>query len=121
MPRIYLYTELTYQNNTNVQMLLLINLLIMTAEKTKSQSEPKSMSRHFNRYAYGLFVLVGVITCFFSHDLMMGASMLGIAMIFDPFNPSVKWQDRKQYQRVWLIVHLLIVITLFVTAFVIKP
>lgn len=48
---------------------------------------------------------------------MNAASNLGIALIFDPFNQQKKWNDRPLYQRVWLIVHVMLVFGLFAISF----
>jgi hypothetical protein len=43
---------------------------------------------------------------------------MGIALIFDPFNPSVKWQQRPVYQKGWLLIHLALTFAgLFYTIF----
>lgn len=74
----------------------------------------------FNRYAYIAF-LVLVTYLFIKGDYEWAFSNLGIALIFDPFDPSVKWQLRPIYQRVWMLVHLAITfIGLFYTIFI-KP
>lgn len=68
-------------------------------------AEQRIQSNRINRVAYGLFlVLVGYL--FIKGDYEMAITNLGIAMVFDPFDASVKWNDRPLYQRVWLICHL---------------
>lgn len=57
----------------------------------------------FNRYAYIAFMLL-VIYQFSKGDHESAFANLGIALIFDPFNPAVKWQQRPLYQKVWLLV-----------------
>lgn len=57
------------------------------------------------RYAYALF-LVLVAYQLFRGDIENATINLGIALIFDPFDARVRWQDRPIYQRVWLLVHL---------------
>ena len=56
----------------------------------------------------------------FSHDWMTAASNLGIALIFDPFVKSGTWENRKTWQKAWLLIHLLLVVGLFVTGLVLK-
>lgn len=56
---------------------------------------------------YGAFVLLSL------YFLLTGsyadaATNLGIALIFDPFDQTVRWDQRPRWQRVWLIVHLLV-------------
>jgi H+/Cl- antiporter ClcA len=36
-------------------------------------------------------------------------SNFGIALIFDPFDQKVMWNNRPAYQQIWLIVHISIV------------
>ncbi len=71
----------------------------------------------FNRYAYVGF-LVLVIYLFIKGDYEWAFANLGIALVFDPFDPSVKWQQRPMYQKVWLLVHLALTFAgLFYTIF----
>lgn len=86
---------------------------------TTDKVTPGNVSTGINRWLYGAFV-VFCIYFLIRGNLVDAASNLGIALIFDPFNPSVKWQDRKLYQRVWLLVHIAFVIGLFVTGFLMK-
>lgn len=60
-----------------------------------------------NRYAYLLF-LVLVTYLLIKGDIEWAVANLGIAMIFDPFDARVKWQDRPLYQRVCLIAHVIL-------------
>ena len=59
----------------------------------------------FNRYAYVVYMVL-VIYLFIKGDYEWAFSNMGIALIFDPFNPSVKWQQRPVYQKGWLLIHL---------------
>ena len=71
----------------------------------------------FNRMAYGLYVVL-VIYLFIKGDYEWAFTNLGIALVFDPFDPNVKWQQRPMYQKVWLLVHLtLVVVGLFYIIF----
>lgn len=81
----------------------------MTSEK----ATPKILSTTFNRWLYGGFVLLCVYFLI-QGEFINAASNLGIALIFDPFDQTVKWNDRKLYQRIWLFVHVALVIVLFV-------
>lgn len=71
------------------------------------------MSPAIARVMYGLFVAMSAYFLIFSHDVLTAASNMGIALIFDPFDQAVKWQDRPMWQRAWLIVHVAIVFGLF--------
>ncbi len=57
--------------------------------------------------AYGLFLVLVIYSTIAGHydDAVIN---LGIALIFDPFDTTVRWNDRPIYQRVWLLAHLLI-------------
>jgi H+/Cl- antiporter ClcA len=58
---------------------------------------------------YGAFVALGLYFLLAKKDISTAMSNFGIALIFDPFDQKVMWQNRSLYQRVWLIVHLSIV------------
>lgn len=68
-------------------------------------SEQRIESNRINRVGYGLF-LVLVVYLLFKGDYEWAVTNLGIALVFDPFDASVKWNNRPLYQRVWLICHL---------------
>ena len=57
-----------------------------------------------NRFTYILYMVL-VAYLFFIGDIEWAVTNLGIAMIFDPFDAKVKWQNRPTYQKLWLIVH----------------
>lgn len=59
------------------------------------------------RFAYGLFLILVVFELFIG-DYESAVSNFGIALIFDPFNHTIKWNDRPIYQRAWLITHLIL-------------
>lgn len=48
------------------------------------------------------------------------ASMMGIGLIFDPFNPSTPFSQRPLYQKLVLIGHLATVLTLFAVILISK-
>lgn len=50
---------------------------------------------------------------FFSHQFTDASTNLCIGLIFDPFNPEQKWNERPKWQKIWLIVHLAIAAALF--------
>ncbi len=59
----------------------------------------------FNRYAYVMYMVL-VVYLAIKGDYEWAFANLGIALVFDPFDTNVKWQDRPQYQKVWLLIHL---------------
>lgn len=78
------------------------------------KTKAKELNPGFYRLAYGAFILLSLYFLFFNHDISMAVANFGIALVFDPFNQQVKRNDRPVWQRVWLIVHLLILLTGFV-------
>lgn len=88
----------------------------MTTEKTTA----KDISPAINRWAYGGFILLSFYFLFVNNDVLTAASNLGIAMIFDPFNQSTKWVDRKTWQKAWLLVHVFLTLALLGYGLLIK-
>jgi hypothetical protein len=77
----------------------------------------KDNMRILSRTMYTLFVVLSAYYLFFRGDYGDAAANLGIALIFDPFNPQQSWKDRPLYQRVWLIVHVILVCIMFALQF----
>jgi hypothetical protein len=50
-------------------------------------------------------------------DLDQSMIYSGLALIFDPFDESVKWSLRPKWQKCWLIVHLGIQLILIIFTF----
>lgn len=71
------------------------------------------MKTPFNKYGYIGFLLLGLFQAFFSKDYIQSASSLGVGLVFDPFNPEQKWNDRPTWQKNVLIVHLALVAAMF--------
>jgi hypothetical protein len=74
-------------------------------------THPKDRTTIFNRFLYGTFV---VLALYFlaTHRITEAMPNLGIALIFDPFDQKVSWNNRPAYQQIWLIVHLSILLGL---------
>jgi hypothetical protein len=66
-----------------------------------------------NTIAYALFSVVG-IAYFLWKDTSQAVVFFGLALVFDPFDPTVKWGSRPLYQRAWLLVHCLLALAAFV-------
>jgi hypothetical protein len=77
-------------------------------------SKTKDWSKSFNKILYTGFLLIAVFYLVFSKNIPEAVASLGIALIFDPFNPEQPWAQRPLYQRVWLIVHVGIALLGFV-------
>lgn len=78
------------------------------------------MKTPFNRVLYVGFLLLGIFQAFFSKDYFQAAASLGIGMAFDPFNPEQKWTDRPIWQKATLIVHLVLVASMFILGIVLN-
>ena len=81
---------------------LIYKSTIMKQELTAGEEK---QSVQVNRYTYILYLIL-VIYLLLKGDIEWAAVNMGIAMVFDPFDARVKWQDRPLYQRAWLIAHL---------------
>jgi hypothetical protein len=67
----------------------------------------------FNTAFYAMFLLLTIYHVVFREDFLDAASTLGIALIFDPFDQKMAWNQRPVWQRTWLILHLIILGALF--------
>jgi hypothetical protein len=86
----------------------------MTIIKTGQQDKSLAV----NRLLYSGFLLL-CLYFLVKGDVTDAASNLGIALIFDPFAPAA-WQERKKWQKAWLLVHVTLVIGLFIAGFLWK-
>ena len=78
------------------------------------ESKPKDWSKSFNKILYAGFLLIALFYLLFSKNIPEALTSLGIALIFDPFDPKQPLGQRPFYQRIWLIVHVSIVFLGFV-------
>lgn len=72
------------------------------------------MKTPINKFLYLGFLLIGIYQFIFTKDYLQAAASLGIGLAFDPFNPEQKWSDRPSWQKAVLIIHVIIVFTMFV-------
>jgi hypothetical protein len=72
------------------------------------------MHTTFNKMLYLGFIVLGIYQVLFAQDYMQASASMGIALAFDPFNPQQKWHERPIWQKAVLILHLILVATLFV-------
>ncbi len=70
-----------------------------------SQAVPQR-TQSFNKWAYGIFTLSGLVFWLVSKDRSLAATFLGIALVADPFDQSQTWSKRPLWRRAWLVVHL---------------
>ncbi len=75
----------------------------------QENSSPKDKTILFSRGMYIAFIAFGLYFLMFG-EIGSAMSNFGIALIFDPFNPKISWINRPLYQRVWLFLHVAIVL-----------
>lgn len=73
--------------------------------RTPESTSPAEKA-NWNRWAYGTFTLCGMLFALFSADRSLGFTFLGLALIMEPFDQRVMWNERPRWQRIWLYVHL---------------
>lgn len=78
------------------------------------ETNSKDTSNKINRIAYAAFVILAAYFLI-TGDLSSFCIQFGIALVFDPFDAKVSWKDRPRYQRLWLIIHLVILLLAFIT------
>jgi hypothetical protein len=61
---------------------------------------------------YAGFVLLGLFLAIVPGDYAMAASNFALAVIFDPFQPEVKFGKKPLYQKVILLGHLVVALVL---------
>lgn len=76
-------------------------------------TDTNTKTKNWNKPAYIVFIIAGLVFLI-SQDLSQAVVFLGLALVFDPFDIETAFQKRPLYQRVWLIVHLVLVLSLFV-------
>jgi len=73
-------------------------------------------SFHYQPWLYGAFTLLGLYQLLFV-AYADGMGSLAIALVFDPFNPDEAWSARPLGQKIWLLIHLAFIMSLFVLLF----
>jgi hypothetical protein len=71
-------------------------------------------AQRFIKVGYALFVVLAVYHLFINKNVIDCAMNLGIALVFDPFDQQISWNNRPKWQRAWLIVHLLIAFSVLI-------
>ena len=71
------------------------------------------MKTSFNKFIYVGFILFGIYELAIRNSAGDGATYMGIALAFDPFNQEKSWKERPFWQKAVLIIHLGIVAALF--------
>ena len=76
--------------------------------------KPKAIPSPLNKLAYGAFTLLGIFLYIYNGSVSDGLMYMALALVFDPFDQSVRWNNRPFYQKAWLIAHLVIILAMFV-------
>ncbi len=71
------------------------------------------MKTPFNKFLYIGFIIMGLYQTFFTNDYMQAAASMGIGLAFDPFDTEQKWNERPNWQKAVLIIHIAAVAALF--------
>lgn len=74
------------------------------------------MNTKFNKYIHIAFVLYGIYVVFVEKNLGSALIYLGLALAFDPFNQSQKWDERPKWQRGVLIAELVFTFLIMISA-----
>ncbi len=67
-----------------------------------------NQSLKISRYGYIFFLLL-ILYFLVRGNIENAIINLGIALIFDPFDSKVRWEQRPLYQKLWLFVHVSLV------------
>ena len=71
------------------------------------------MKTPFNKFIYIGFILLGLYQSLFSKDYIQAAASFGIGLAFDPFDTEQKWNDRPNWQKAILFIHLGVTAAMF--------
>ena len=75
-----------------------------------TQRNKLALRAGFSGFAYAGLLLLSVVYLLGLKEPSNVAICLGIALAFDPFNQSTPFPERPLYQRIWLLIHLLLAI-----------
>lgn len=73
----------------------------------------------WEKFAYAVFLAAGFYFLI-RRDYGNAVIFWGLAPIFDPFNAKIPFGKRPVYQQIWLVVHVLITLLVFVLLIVHK-
>lgn len=72
----------------------------------KADTPAKPIPANWSRVGYIAFTIAGILFTFWGSDPTQGPMFLALALIFDPYDQSVKWNERPRWTKVLLIAHL---------------
>ena len=67
----------------------------------------------FSKYLYLGFVAFGLYLLLFKKEMSEAAIFFGIALAFDPFNQEISFNNRPTWQKLVLIIQVILVFSLF--------
>lgn len=80
---------------------------------TVSETKQEKTNRTLQRIGYLALTITGIILMLINKSPDAGISNLGIALVFDPFDPKMAFNKRPLWQRIWLIAHVVVLLALF--------
>jgi len=73
----------------------------------------KPAAKNWNKPGYIIFAALGIFYAI-KQDFANACVFWNIAVVFDPFEHSKPLRNRPLYQRVWLVVHVMVGFTLLI-------
>ena len=74
------------------------------------------MNTKFNKYIHIAFVLYGLYVVFAEKNFETAFMYFGLALAFDPFDQTQKWNERPKWQRGVLLAELVFTFLLIISA-----
>jgi hypothetical protein len=72
----------------------------------KADTPAKPIPANWNRVGYIAFTIAGILFAFWGSDRTQGPMFLALALVFEPYDQSVPWQERPRWVKLLLIGHL---------------
>ena len=72
----------------------------------QAHTPTKPAPANWNRWAYIAFTLAGIAFTFWGSDRTQGPMFMALALVFDPYDQAVPWNERPRWMKLLLIVHL---------------
>jgi hypothetical protein len=71
------------------------------------------MKQKLNRIIYGSFIIVALISMIMKGYLVT-VSLLGLAILFDPFDVKQSWKEKPFWQKAVFVVQGMVVVVIFI-------
>jgi len=71
------------------------------------------MKQKLNRIIYGSFIIVALISMIMQGYLVT-VSLLGLAILFDPFDVKQSWKEKPFWQKAVFVVQGMVVVVIFI-------